>query len=84
MTNGCVSGQTYAHTYTYTNHFMVYAEATDAQDATGMASLDVYATITPILDIQHVAVTGRHLDITINYNNILSSELYFLNIFRNN
>ena len=47
---------------------MVVAEATDAQGATGMAMLDVYATITPILDIQHVTVTGRHLDITINYN----------------
>jgi hypothetical protein len=67
-TNNCVSGQTYSHTYTYTNHFMVYAEATDAQGATGMASLDVYATITPVLDIQKVTVTGRHLDITINYN----------------
>ncbi|MHB9129995.1 MAG: hypothetical protein ACYDBB_02760 [Armatimonadota bacterium] len=67
-TAGCVSGQTYAHTYTYTNHFPVVAEATDAQGANGMAMLDVYATITPILDIQHVAVTGRHLDITINYN----------------
>lgn len=68
VTNGCVSGQTYAHTYTYTNHFMVYSEATDAQGATGMASLEVYATITPVLDIQQVTVTGRHLDITINYN----------------
>jgi hypothetical protein len=67
-TTGCVSGQTYAHTYTSTSHFMVFAEATDAQGATGIATLDVYATITPILDIQHVAVTGRHLDITINYN----------------
>ena len=67
-TTGCVSGQTYAHTYTYTNHFMVFAEATDAQGATGIATLDVYATITPILDIQQVVVTGRHLAITINYN----------------
>ena len=67
-TTGCVSGQTYAHTYTSTNHFPVMADATDAQGAHGMAMLDVYATITPILDIQHVAVTGRHLDITINYN----------------
>jgi len=67
-TAGCVSGQAYAHTYSYTNHFMVTAEATDAQGATGIAWLDVYATITPILDIQQVVVTGRHLDITINYN----------------
>jgi len=67
-TDNCVSGQTYTHTYTYTNHFPVMAEATDSLGATGMATLDVYASITPVLDIQQVAVTGRHLDITINYN----------------
>ncbi|MHB9023434.1 MAG: hypothetical protein ACYC7E_04585 [Armatimonadota bacterium] len=70
VTEGGVSGQTYAHTYAATNHFLVTAMATDVLGAIGMASLDVYAAITPILEIQQVVVTGRHLAMTINYNTV--------------
>ncbi|HEY3379481.1 MAG TPA: hypothetical protein VGL77_18555, partial [Armatimonadota bacterium] len=70
VTTGCVTGQTYTHTYARTNHFLVMAQATDAHGAMGMASLDVYATLPPILDIQQVTVAGRRLSITINYDTV--------------